>query len=259
MNRIRKAKQAIRDIERKHSIRLLPQRRAFNCILRAGGCQHNKGERIAYIVWGPPGCGKSSLSHDANYQCPTLFKNIDDIVKQNCKPEPTSEEEYWKCRKKKEILLIDKYLDHLAKTQKLNLAIETTGNQYDPSWARNLLKEGFTKVVIYVVYVNDLNTLWERVQRRNQLSVQNKEALKEIYQLSYNTNLKIILKDDVLDEVVVFDNSVHVKVGSPPLKIASTRDGAIWDNVVPKSTSFVLTFLEWAGLSPHKPTKKNNI
>ena len=48
----------------------------------------------AYLLWGPPGAGKSTLKNV--YGENTILKNTDDIVDFVCNPD--TQDEYWACR-----------------------------------------------------------------------------------------------------------------------------------------------------------------
>lgn len=156
----------------------------------------------AILVWGPPGAGKSTLLDQ--YPPETLFKNVDDIVQFHCQPNNSSE--YWVCRESPITRGTDKYLNHLATSQHKNLAIETTGNWYEPSWASDLLKQGFGRVEVMCVFVNSVDELWKRIQNRQQLSV-NYQQLLSTYVKSYYTNMEALIKDDQISELRIFDNS----------------------------------------------------
>ena len=159
-------------------------------------------ESTAFIVWGPPGAGKSTLIDV--YPPETIFKNIDDIV--NFHFHPTTSNEYWKSRKAAETVATDKYLNHLAVSQHKNLAVETTGNWYGPSWAADLMRQGFDRVVVLCVFVNGVDEVWSRVRRRDQLSV-DYPTLVDTYHKAYYENMQTLLADNQISNVIVFDNS----------------------------------------------------
>lgn len=191
----------------------LTERRRFNeSLLSAGGEKTTKS--VAILVWGPPGAGKSTLLD--KYPPETIFKNTDDIVQFNCNP--TSQQEYWACRKKNDTQQIDKYLNHLAIKQGKNLAIETTGNWYEPSWAADLKTQGFGKIRVMCVFVNLVDEIWRRIKNRDQLSV-TYQGLLETYVNSYYKNMEKLLKDSNIDDVTIYDNS-----GEKLQVLATTED-----------------------------------
>ena len=161
-----------------------------------------KRDSVAFLVWGPPGAGKSTLIDV--YPPETIFKNIDDIVTFHF--HPASSDEYWKARKSAETVATEKYLNHLATSQHKNLAIETTGNWYGSSWAADLMQQGFTKVIVLCVFVNSVDEIWKRVQERDQLSV-DYPTLVKTYSKAYYENMQLLLADEQIDNVFIFDNS----------------------------------------------------
>ena len=174
----------------------------------------DKFKSTAYILWGPPGAGKSTLKDV--YEENTILKNTDDIVGFVCNPQ--NQTEYWECRKNEKTRSIDEYLNHLSVSQGKNIAIETTGGWYgkykankgklkdqDVTWAQEL-KQKFSKVVVLVVYVNDVNTIWKRIQNRDQLSV-TRMQLEETYSNSYKKNMLSLIQDKYVDDILVYDNS----------------------------------------------------
>lgn len=183
--------------------------------------EHKGSDPTAILLWGPPGAGKSTLVDE--YPDETILKNTDDIVKFVCAPQ--TEEQYWQCRKKKITKTVDKYLNHLATTQHKNLAIETTGNWYDNSWSQDLLTQGFGKVIVYCVFVNSVDILWDRIKNRDQLSVDYPRLLAS-YKNAYYDNMEKLLNDKNISEVKVYDNTENlsllysskrvVEEGTPP-------------------------------------------
>jgi len=161
-----------------------------------------KPTSTAFLLWGPPGAGKSTLID--KYPPETIFKNTDDIVQFNCAPQ--NQQQYWSCRRDGTTKKIDTYLNHLATTQHKNLAIETTGNWYEPSWSKDLLEQGFSKVEVMCVFVNDVDEIWQRINTREQLSVTHEE-LMSIYVNSYYTNMEKLLNDPNISNVTIWDNS----------------------------------------------------
>ena len=183
-----------------------------------------KKPKIAILVWGPPGAGKSTLL--GKYPSETIFKNTDDIVQFNCAPQNT--EEYWKCRKAKGTQQIDKYINHLATTQNKNLAIETTGNWYETSWSSDLVAQGFNKVEVMCVFVNSVDKIWHRIEKRDQLSV-NYHSLLKTYSNSYYTNMEKLLNDPNISNVTVYDNS------EKEIKLLVSKNGDYNEKVSAKS------------------------
>lgn len=174
----------------------------------------------AYILWGPPGAGKSTLKNV--YGENTILKNTDDIVQFVC--DPQDQTQYWECRDDEKTKFIGKYLNHLSAKQGKNIAIETTGKKYNtdkPTWAQQL-KTNFSKVIVLVVYVNDVNTIWERIQGRDQLSV-DKDELKETYIKSYRENMVSLIQDKYVDDIMVYDNS-----GEKPYLLVTKKRNKQW-------------------------------
>ena len=113
---------------------------------------------------------------------------------------------------------IDRYLNHLAIEQGKHLAIETMGNWYDPSWSKDLKKQGFKKVEVMCVYVNSADEIWRRVQARLERTGQltsDYQTFLQVYVNSYYTNMAKLLEDPNVDSVTIYDNS-----GKTPVLLA---------------------------------------
>ena len=86
------------------------------------------------------------------------------------------------------------------------MAIETTGNWYEPSWVADLKTQGFGKIRVMCVFVNLVDEIWRRIKNRDQLSV-TYQGLLETYVNSYYKNMEKLLKDPNIDDVTIYDNS----------------------------------------------------
>ena len=124
-----------------------------------------------------------------------------------------------------------KYLNHLATTQNKNLAIETTGNWYETSWSSDLLVQGFNKVEVMCVFVNSVDKIWHRIEKRDQLSV-NYRSLLETYVNSYYTNMEKLLNDPNISNVTVYDNS------EKEIKLLVSKNGDSNEKVSAKSQRY---------------------
>lgn len=204
---------------------------SFSHFVASEATSSDSKKSTVFLVWGPPGAGKSTLL--GKYPSETIFKNIDDIVQFNCAP-GNDTDKYWECRKNKNTVRMSKYLNHLAITQHKNLAIETTGNVYGAEWPEDLKKQGFSKVEVMCVFVNTVDKIWNRIQNRDQLSV-DYNGLVETYLNSYYKNMEILLNDPNIDNVTIYDNS------DDKIKLLVSKNGDSDEKVSVKSQ----VYREW--------------
>ena len=201
-----------------------------------------------YLIWGPPGSGKSTLQN--KYPPNTIFKNLDDMVRFVCdyrieNNDSKKDLNYFECRNDPMRIQIDNYLDRLSIDQKKHVAIELTGNKLynEEKWFQDI-KKNWNKIIVYCMFVNSTDKLWNRISSRNQDSIE-KNQVQEHCINAYVSNMQKLIDSEYIDEIHIYDNS-----GVEPTFLCSMvkKDGKVdtickSDNPLQKSKNYQQWFL----------------
>lgn len=134
----------------------------------------------AIIISGTQGTGKSTLYGEMKRLYHPLFVNTDGIVQfvAECNNEELTNENYWNLRNTTLAKLLQDTIPKAAGINYKNVCWETTNASL--SWILQLSHE-YDQVYVYFVTVNQFETVWSRINNRNQSQTNTKNKVKQLF------------------------------------------------------------------------------